>query len=117
VLGGCGLYPRVGPGAIEIGYWLSVMHTGNGLATEAAAALTRLAFAAPGIDRVEIRCDPRNAGSARVPRRLGYRVETIAAGGNESAVDDPAGLMIWRLTRAELAELPSEPHRLAPRSA
>src|SRR5687768_9219263 len=23
VLGGCGLYPRIGPGAVEIGYWLA----------------------------------------------------------------------------------------------
>jgi RimJ/RimL family protein N-acetyltransferase len=118
VLGGCGLYPRVGPGAIEIGYWLSVAHTGRGLATEAAAVLTRLAFAAPHIDRVEIRCDPRNAASARVPRRLGYRLDTTTVRGNEEvAVEGSAtGLMIWRLTRAELAELPSALHHVAHRS-
>jgi RimJ/RimL family protein N-acetyltransferase len=105
VLGGCGLYPRVGPGAIEIGYWLSVLHTGRGLATEAAAVLTRLAFAAPAVERVEIRCDPRNVASARVPHRLGYRVETNAAAvPDEFAVDRAtADLMIWRLSRAELA--------------
>src|SRR6478672_11487878 len=55
VLGGCGLYPRVGPGAVEIGYWLSVRHTGRGLATEAAAILTRVAFASPEIESVEMR--------------------------------------------------------------
>src|SRR5438552_15751337 len=37
VLGGCGLYPRVGPQAVEVGYWLAVGHTGRGLATRAAA--------------------------------------------------------------------------------
>jgi RimJ/RimL family protein N-acetyltransferase len=93
VLGGCGLYPRVGPGAIEIGYWLSAMHTGRGLATEAAAALTRLAFTDPAVEHVEIRCDRGNEASIRVPRRLGYRADVE---GEE--------LMIWRLGRAEFAE-------------
>ena len=90
VLGGCGLYPRVGPGAIELGYWLAASHTGRGLAARAAWALTRVAFASPDIERVEIRCDPRNVPSARVPERLGYRV-----------ADPDAALMIWQLTRAE----------------
>jgi RimJ/RimL family protein N-acetyltransferase len=118
VLGGCGLYPRVGPGAVEIGYWLSAAHTGRGLATEAAAVLTRLAFAAPAIDRVEIRCDPRNAASARVPHRLGYRVDKTAGGANkeDTAGGAASGLMIWRVTRAEFAELSSALPGLAPRS-
>ena len=94
VLGGCGLYPRVGPGALELGYWLAAAHTGRGLATRAAAVLTRLAFSGPDIDHVEIRCDPRNVASARVPERLGYRVV-------DTTTDTSQGLMIWRLTRTE----------------
>ncbi len=97
VLGGCGLYPRVGPGAVELGYWLAFGHTGRGLATRAAAALTRVAFSAPTIDHVEIRCDRRNAASARVPERLGYRIVETEAG-------VPADLQIWRLSRAEFVE-------------
>ena len=94
VLGGCGLYPRVGPGALELGYWLAAAHTGRGLATRAAAALTRLAFSGPDIDHVEIRCDPRNVASARVPERLGYRVM-------DTTSNAPRDLMIWRLSRTE----------------
>lgn len=95
VLGGCGLYPRVGPGAVELGYWLAAGHTGRGLATDAARTLTTLAFESPNIDRVEIRCDPRNVASARVPERLGYRhARTVA-------VDDAHELMVWELSRAE----------------
>jgi RimJ/RimL family protein N-acetyltransferase len=95
VLGGCGLYPRVGPNAVEVGYWLAVGHTGRGLATRATAALTRLAFLEPTIDHVEIHCDRRNTASSRVPERLGYRmVETNSAG----AADE---LLVWRLSRAE----------------
>lgn len=52
VLGGCGLYPRVGPRAVELGFWLAAAHTGRGLATQAAAALTRLAFDDRSIDHV-----------------------------------------------------------------
>jgi RimJ/RimL family protein N-acetyltransferase len=95
VLGGCGLYPRVGPHAIEVGYWLAAGHTGRGLATRAAGALTRVAFTDPAIDCVEIHCDPRNAPSARVGERLGYRlVETPGAG-------SPADLQLWILSRAD----------------
>jgi len=72
VLGGTGLHPRVGDGALEIGYWLRVGATGRGLATEVAAALTRAAFTVCGVDRVEIRIDPDNERSLRIPRRLGY---------------------------------------------
>lgn len=96
VLGSCGLYPRVGPHAVEIGYWLSVGQTGRGLATRAAAALTRVAFESDDVDQVDIRCERRNVASARVPERLGYQaVETV--------VEGTADLVIWRLTRAELA--------------
>ena len=95
VLGGCGLYPRVGPNAVEIGYWLGAAHTGRGLATAAAGALTRIAFDAPGVERVEIRCDPGNVASARVPERLGYTVD--------DSVRSPEGLMIWTISRVKLA--------------
>jgi len=92
VLGGCGLYARIGAGALELGYWLAQGHTGRGLATRAAEALTRVAFTDPTVDRVEIRCDPGNAASARVPARLGYRVVEPK---------EPTDLQVWELTRAE----------------
>ena len=74
VLGGVSLLPRIGPGALELGYWLRNECTGRGYATEAAAALTRVGLAMPGIERIEIRCDPENRPSAAVPARLGYRL-------------------------------------------
>lgn len=96
VLGGCGLYPRVGPGALEVGYWLAADATGRGLATAAAGALTTLALAASGVGRVEIRCDPRNVASARVPARLGFRVDECASAA-------AGGLQVWVRTRPEEA--------------
>jgi len=74
-LGGTGLHPRVGPGGLEIGYWIRTSATRRGLATESTAALTRVAFEVCGADRVEIRIDPRNEASFGVPRALGFPVE------------------------------------------
>ncbi|MFE2411455.1 GNAT family N-acetyltransferase [Kitasatospora sp. NPDC059408] len=86
VIGAFGLHGRIGPGALEIGYWVSARHVGRGIATTGAGALTSAALALPGIARVEIRCDQANGASAAVPRKLGYRLERIA----DAAVRAPA---------------------------
>jgi len=75
VVGGTGLHTRAGDGAFEIGYWIRASRVGQGLATEAAAALTRVAFSACAVDRLEIHVDPANASSSRIPRKLGYAEE------------------------------------------
>jgi len=75
VLGGTGLHPRVGPGGLEIGYWVRASATRRGLATEVAAALTRVGFEICGADRIEIRVDPANTASLGVPPKLGFRAE------------------------------------------
>jgi RimJ/RimL family protein N-acetyltransferase len=77
VIGGCGLMRRIGPGAIEIGYWVHVDHTRQGHATAAARALTDAAWTLPDVERVEIHCDEANVASAAVPARLGYRLDRI----------------------------------------
>jgi RimJ/RimL family protein N-acetyltransferase len=77
VVGGSGLHTRVGEGAFEIGYWVRASRVGEGLATEATAALARVAFEVVGVQRVEIRVDPANEASLRVPRRLGFREEAL----------------------------------------
>jgi RimJ/RimL family protein N-acetyltransferase len=101
LLGGIGLHPRLGPGALEIGYWMRASATGQGYATEAARALTQVALALPGIARVEIRCDPANARSAAIPRRLGYRhVETLVRD-TLTPEGQPRDTMVWILTAAE----------------
>jgi len=75
VLGGIGLHPDVGDDALEIGYWIRSSATGAGLGGEAAAAMTRAGFRLRGVDRLEIRVDPANTRSARIPERLGYTME------------------------------------------
>ena len=72
VVGGSGLHPRIGDGALEIGYWLRASRIGEGLAREATAALTYVAFRVCEVDRVELRIEPQNARSLAVPRALGF---------------------------------------------
>ena len=106
VIGGSGLHPRVGEAALEIGYWISARHAGRGYATEASAALTRVAFEVNGVERMEIRCDPLNVRSASVPRKLGYTHEaTLRARvrGVDGAMRDG---MIWTLVRDEYPASP-----------
>jgi len=71
-VGGTGLHPRVGKGGLEVGYWVHVDHLRQGLATEAAGALTRVAFEIGRMRWVEIRCARQNVGSAGVPPKLGF---------------------------------------------
>ena len=76
-LGGSGLHTRVGPSALEIGYWVRASRAGEGIATEISAALTRAAFDVCGVDRVEIHVEPENVRSAAIPRKLGFREEAV----------------------------------------
>jgi RimJ/RimL family protein N-acetyltransferase len=79
VVGGSGLHTRVGEGALEIGYWLRSSRVGGGLAREATAAITYVAFRVCEVDRVEIRIDPANERSLGVPRALGFVEEGTLA--------------------------------------
>jgi RimJ/RimL family protein N-acetyltransferase len=72
VLGGTGLHPRVGKGGLEIGYWIHAAHMRKGLATEVAAALTKVAFEACDARWVEIRTARTNVRSQGVPKKLGF---------------------------------------------
>jgi RimJ/RimL family protein N-acetyltransferase len=96
VLGQAGLYARVGPGALEVGYFLRSSATGKGIATEATRLLVRLAFKELGVECVEARCEPGNVASSAVPRRLGFTLrETIVepARTGEGNTD----LQIWEI--------------------
>ena len=102
VLGGTGLHPRIGPGGLEIGYWIRADAAGRGIATESTAALTRVAFELAGVERVEIHCAAENLASAAIPRKLAYRLQ-------EPAGDD----LVFTLTAAEFPESPAAGTALA----
>jgi len=66
----------------EIGYVFHPDHQGKGIATEASAALLRLAFAVEHglrVHRVTARIDQRNPASAAVLAKLGMRQEAVLA--------------------------------------
>jgi RimJ/RimL family protein N-acetyltransferase len=60
---------------VETGFVFNPDFQGRGLATEAAAAMLKLAFAGHGWHRVSASCDARNHSSARLMERLGMRRE------------------------------------------
>ena len=96
--GCCSLMARIGPGGLEIGYWVRRAYARRGLATAATAALVEQAFRLPGVDRVEIIHDELNVASGGVPRKLGFtEVER-----RPLDPPTPAGTgvgVVWRLTR------------------
>jgi RimJ/RimL family protein N-acetyltransferase len=104
VVGGTGLHPRVGQDAFEIGYWIRTSRVGAGLATEAAAALTRVAFELCGVDRVEIRVDPENERSRAIPVRLGFGEEATLR--RRLRYPEPRDVVVFTLFAEELASSP-----------
>lgn len=101
VLGGCGLHTRLGNRALEIGYWIHADFINQGLATELSAALTKVAFEINEVQRVEIHCDPRNARSAAIPRKLGYTHEATLRKRVQATVKEFLDSMIWTLFDAD----------------
>lgn len=73
----------------EIGYWIATPHTGQGYALEVAEFLTAFGLDVLGLRRLEIRCDPRNERSARIPRQLGYSLDARLV--NDSVAPDRPG--------------------------
>lgn len=96
LLGEVMLVDRNGDGELELGYWLDVNQTGRGYATEASAALTRVAIELGKVDRVELQCTPANTASGALAARLGFTLEATLRGRSTS----PGGtqdLQVWTL--------------------
>ncbi|MBN2550138.1 MAG: GNAT family N-acetyltransferase [Anaerolineales bacterium] len=107
VIGGTGLHPRIGEQALEIGYWIHKDFINQGLATEASAALTKVAFTLCSVRRVEIHCDPANVRSASVPRKLGYTHEATLRKRLSGPEGQLADEMIWSLFADQYPSSPS----------
>lgn len=108
ILGSSGLHTRLGPNALEIGYWIHADYINQGLATEVAAALTKVAFEINQVERVEIHCDPTNIRSARIPEKLGFVLEATLRQRVKSPQGEPRDAMIWSMLAEEYpASLPS----------
>ena len=104
-VGGTGLHTRRGEGVFEIGYWVRTSCSGRGFATEATAALTRVAFELCGVERVEIRADPANAASLAIPRKLGFHEEATLR--RRLRYPEPRDVSIFSLFAHDLAGTPA----------
>ncbi len=101
-VGACGLHHRIGPGGLEIGYWVAADHLGKGIARRASAGLTSMAFTLPDIDRVEIRHDISNAYSRNVPASLGFTLIGRDAPNRDTKAPAETGVdLVWRTTREQ----------------
>lgn len=99
-VGSCGLHDRIGPDALEIGYWVDVDHQGRGFASEAAGLLTAASFELARIERVVILHDVTNAASRRVPEKLGYRPVGEVVSAHDQAPLDSGRDLVWEIDRA-----------------
>ena len=107
-LGGAGLHPRGGEGSLEIGYFIRADATGQGLATEVTAALTRAGIEKSGLERIDIQVEPENERSLRIPRKLGFAEEARLRGRLEPK--EPGGPRRDSILFTMLAvELPASP--------
>ncbi|MCX7337943.1 MAG: GNAT family N-acetyltransferase [Alphaproteobacteria bacterium] len=75
-----------------IAYFVRRSQRSKGYASEAAHAMTALAFQILKAKKVEIHCDAENIASAKVPQKLGFKLECTQRGG-------------WPRHDGELAEL------------
>jgi [ribosomal protein S5]-alanine N-acetyltransferase len=80
----------------RFGYWLIARARGRGLATDAARALSRWAFACLEVEALLIDCEPSNLASARVAAHLGA---TLSGSRWVRIGDDEVELDRYRLER------------------
>jgi len=80
VVGDCGWFPFAGADdAVEIGYGLAESARGQGIATEAVAALLERVWTL-GVRRIVATTNADNRASARVVEKLGFRLRESRAG-------------------------------------
>ncbi len=104
-LGGSGLHRMDwSVPAFEIGYWLRALAWGHGYISETVRLLCGLAFEELGANRVEIRCDERNARSIAVPRRLGFIQEAALRNHCRDGRGELRDALIFAMTPEDYAQ-------------
>ena len=79
IVGICGLQRLPGGPEVEIGWWLTPSHWGQGLATEAARHALAYGFEVSNLERIVAIAHPANRDSLRVMEKIGMRFEREAA--------------------------------------
>ena len=94
IVGSCSLMTRMGPGVLEIGYWVHSAHAGQGLASAAATALADAGLHVDGVDRVVIKHDCANPASGRVAAKAGFtQVDRITS--PPQAPGETGSQLVW----------------------
>lgn len=71
---------------VEVGYWLSQCHQGNGIMTRVVTSLIDIAFDELGMEKVQLAAAKDNAASRAVAERVGMALEGIIT--NKEKVSD-----------------------------
>lgn len=100
MIGGSGLH-RINWDArrFEIGYWVHSAFAGQGYVTEAVNAITNYSIRELQANRIEIRCDARNTGSANVAKRAGFTLEGILRSESRSIDGSLCDTMVFAKVR------------------
>jgi len=107
LVGGGGVHRRVGPGAVEIGYWVRSDRHNRGYATTAVAALTDAVFdQLADVERIEIHMDCANVASARIPNKLGYELSHTEQREKRAAAHT-GHAFVWLTTRTAWTNRPT----------
>lgn len=69
----------------EIGYWCDSRYQKKGYISEAVESLVDFAFLHLQANRIEIRCDPDNVNSRKIPEKIGFILEGILRSDSLSA--------------------------------
>ncbi|MBK7642090.1 MAG: GNAT family N-acetyltransferase [Planctomycetes bacterium] len=107
LVGGLGLHLRSGREARELGYWIAKAHAGQGLGSEAVAAIVRVGFEVEHLERMEIHCDEDNARSAALARKLGFHHDGTLRDRSERGDGSRGSRMVWSLLASEYESSPA----------
>lgn len=68
---------RLPQGLASVGYAVSPLHRGRGVASDALTAVTAFGWTIPALHRIELYIEPWNTASVRVAEAAGYRREGL----------------------------------------
>lgn len=100
-MGSTGFHLRNSADCLEIGYWIAKRYQGRGYATEAAAALIKIAFELTDVARLEINTAVGNERSQKVIRKLGLQLEGTLRNDGRDAYGKLVDHQKWSMTRSE----------------
>jgi len=105
LVGICFLFTRQGKGILEIGYIVSKEASGKGYATQLSYALAKLSFQELDAEKIVIVCSEGNIASAKVPKKLGFHLESTYKEVIKKADGSREKTMRWAIYKEEFQEL------------